>query len=190
MAWQTLSFHLTSDCRMLMHAATTCDPLHPITKAMKQVSGKRAKTDADYEEMARLEYLAALYMNADGPVIPAENIDAVLIAGAKKSKEGVTAKSGMFCPAPAPLLYDGPRTVDGLWADRDFRLVARVRVGTASVMRTRPMFETWQADVLVNFEPTLVNPARIDEWFRAAGQQVGLGDWRPQNGRFSVARNS
>ena len=188
MAWQTLRYELNSSARMIMHNGQTADPMNKFSRAIKQVSSKRTKTDADYEEMARLEFLAGLYLAPDGPVIPSYLFDALLVNGAKKSKEGQLAKSSVFCLNHARLEYDGPRTVDELWADERFRFSAIVRVGTARVARMRPVFEVWSCVVELNVETTLVNPARVDEWLTVAGTQVGVGDWRPQNGRFVARR--
>jgi hypothetical protein len=138
--------------------------------------------------MARLEFFAGLYMGPDGPVLPSYMIDAVLVAGAKKTKEGKIAKSGVFCTEHASLEYDGPRTAEDLWADERFRFSAIVRVQNARVARMRPRFESWQALVKLKFEPTTVNSSRIDNWLEIAGSQIGLGDWRPQNGRFQATR--
>jgi len=66
--------------------------------------------------------------------------------------------------------------------------VAIVRVGMARVARTRPVFREWSANVRLHIEPTLVNVARVDEWMRVAGTQIGIGDWRPQYGRFTAER--
>lgn len=155
---------------------------------MKQTSSKRAKTDADYEEMARIEFLASLYLAPNGPVLPSFVFDATLVNGAKKSKEGMSAKSGAFCLDNAVLEYDGPRTAEELWRDERFRHVALVRVGNARVARTRPIFTEWSAVVSVNIETGIVNPARVDDWLAVAGAQVGIGDWRPQHGRFQAKR--
>ncbi len=152
------------------------------------ISSKRAKTDADYEEMARLEFLAGLYMGPEGPVIPSYMMDATLINAAKKSKEGVIAKTALFCTDHAPLIYDGPRVAENLWQDERFRYSSIVRVQNARVARMRPRFEKWSAIVTLEYEPGLVNLSRIDEWLQVAGSQVGLGDWRPQHGRFSAQR--
>ena len=188
MAWLAVSYQLKSVCPLLMHNGQMADPLNKFAKSMKQISSKRAKTDADYEEMARIEFMAGLYMSADGPVFPANVIDATLIAAAKKSKEGQSAKSGVFCVNHAPLMYEGPRAADELWKDERFRHVALVRVGMARVARTRPKFEQWSAIVELNYEPAIINPVRIDDWMTIAGSQVGLCDWRPQHGRFTAER--
>jgi len=188
MAWLEAKYKLTSVCQMLMHNGQTADPTNKWSKLIKQISSKRAKTDADYEEMARLEFMAGLYMSADGPVLPNYLIDAMLVAGAKKSKEGQVAKSAVFCTSHALLDYDGPRTADELWADERFRFTAIVRVQQARISRTRPRFEEWQSTVVVKYEPSVINLARVDDWLTIAGSMVGAGDWRPQNGRFEVAR--
>ena len=57
MAWQTLRYQLTSSSDMLLHNGQMANPLNKWAKLMKQISSKRAKTDADYEEMARIEFL-------------------------------------------------------------------------------------------------------------------------------------
>ena len=188
MAWKTVTYKLTGCASLIQHNGQTADPTNKFAKAIKQISSKRAKTDADYEEMARLEFNAGLYMGEAGPVIPSYMIDAMVVAGAKKSKEGQLAKSGCFCLQHAVLEYDGPRTVEGLWADERFRFSSIVRVGTARVSRMRPIFRDWSATVTLNVEDTVVNIARVDDWLVAAGSQIGIGDWRPQNGRFTAVR--
>lgn len=188
MAWQTLRFRLTSEAPLLMHNGQTADPLNKWAKLMKQTSGKRIKTDADYEELARLEFYAGLYLDKDGPILPNTVIDSLLVAAAKKSKEGQLAKSGVFCLKPARLEYNGPRAVPELWADENFRFSAIVRIGMARVPRTRPIFKQWSAVVELNVEDTVVDPARIGEWLSIAGSQIGVGDWRPQFGRFTVEK--
>ena len=188
MAWQTLHYKLTSSAPLLQHNGQTANPLNKWAKLLKTISGKRKKTDADYEEMARIEFLAGLYMAADGPILPNTMIDATVVNGAKKVKEGGLAKSGCFCLQHALLEYDGPRTAEALWADERFRFAAKVRIGQASVMRMRPQFPEWAATVALSIEDTLINPAQLDAWLRIAGSQVGFGDWRPQYGRFTAER--
>jgi hypothetical protein len=188
MAWVTAQYKLISTAPLLMHNGQIANPLNKWAKKMKQVTSKRVKTDADHEELARLEFLASLYMIESGPVIPAEMVDATLINAAKKSKEGMSAKSALFCAEHAPLEYDGPRTADDLWSNEDFRHSAIVRVGTARVVRTRPVFSSWSTVVKINIESSVINPSRIDEWFTIAGTLVGFGDWRPRHGRFDALR--
>jgi hypothetical protein len=171
-----------------MHCGQTADPLNKFSKAIKQISGKRNKTDADFEEMAHLEFLAGLYLGQDGPVIPAFVVDSLLVNAAKKSRDGMKAKSGCFCLEPAKLEYDGPRDAESLWADESFRFSAIVRVQSARVARMRPIFNDWSAIITLNFEDSIINIGSLDDWMHVAGTQVGVGDWRPQYGRFTAER--
>ncbi|MCJ2084601.1 hypothetical protein MKK88_01140 [Methylobacterium sp. E-005] len=186
MSYQRMKFRLTGVSPLLMHNGRLANPLDPMAKALKAVSSKRAKTDADHEEMARVEFLGGLYVGDDGPCIPGELIEAALIAAAKKSKRGPQAKSGLLSDANHRLDYAGPREPDALWCDENYRLTAGVRVGQARVMRTRPIFRDWSAEIFVDFLPGQLNRAEVAEMVRVAGEIVGLGDWRPRFGRFKV----
>jgi len=116
---------------LLMHADTLADPLAEETKAFKRVSSKRTKTDADHEEMARQEYQAGLYLDGDGRVvIPNRNIMKCLIEGARITKSGVKVERGFTVTAAEfPLIYDGPSTAEGLYADKRFVSRMTVKVG-------------------------------------------------------------
>ena len=188
MAWQNVRYQLISSAPALMHSGQTADPLNKWAKALKQLTGKKSKTDADHEEIARIEFLAALYMGADGPVWPSYLVEAALVRGAVKTKEGLLAKSGVLCLEHASLEYDGPRTPDALWADERFRYSSIVRVNMARTPRMRPIFNEWRAVVSLNIETSVVNPSRIDDWFYVTGTTVGFGDWRPRFGRFTATR--
>lgn len=172
-----------------MHNGNLANPLSKASKALKQVTSKKKKTDADFERMAEIEFKAGLYIDEDrGPVIPGENIEATLYNAAKITKEGKIAKSACFVPKSAVLQYDGPRDADGLWEDERFRNCVGVKVGMARVMRTRPIFKDWSAIVEVEFEDSVVNAEQVDRWVNSAGTQVGLCDWRPRCGRFTAEK--
>ncbi|PVE26447.1 hypothetical protein DC522_01400 [Microvirga sp. KLBC 81] len=153
---------------------------------MKRVSAKRAKTDADFEELARLEFLGGLYLLDGAPCIPGEVIEAALIEAAKKQKRGQQAKAGIISDGNFPVEYDGPQTADELWKDERFRLVAGVKVQQNKVMRTRPIFQNWACEISVDFMPDQLNRSEVEEMVQTAGKIIGIGDWRPKFGRFSV----
>ena len=187
MAWKTMQFKLTGDAPLIMHNGQTADPLNQYSKALKKISQRRKKTDADYEEMARIEFFAALYLSKeDGPILPATVIDACIIEASKRNREGMLAKSGFFTTSSSRFEYDGPRTAEEMWADGRYRLSVPVRVGTARVVRTRAIFNSWQTTVSVQHEDTVVNPAQVAAWFAMAGTLVGACDWRPRFGRFQA----
>jgi len=188
MATRTISYHLSSTSPLLLHNGQLVDPLNKWSKAMKSISSKRKKTDADLEELARLEFLGSLYLTANGPAIPVNNVMAMVIAAAKKHREGDLAKTGVIVEDHAVLEYDGPRAPDEMWKDERFRDSRPVRVGQARVIRTRPVFETWATTITLTIDDEIVNPSRVDDWMNTAGRIVGLCELRPIMGRFTAQR--
>jgi hypothetical protein len=161
--------------------------LNPFAKAIKEISGKRKKTDADYEKMAELEFKGGLYVNEDRvPILPSDGLEATIRSGARKSKEGKLVESGIYCPEDSFILYDGPSDPDELWKDPSFRYSVLVKVGTARVMRCRPIFRRWAAEVTFCYNTEIVNEAQVTRWFEVAGSQCGTFERRPKYGRFTV----
>lgn len=177
---------------LLMHNGQTADPRNRYSKAMKEISGKRKKTDADLDELARIEFLAGLYLNSDSIVLPDHVIEAALVGGAKKQKMGPTCKMAVFVEEPAVLDFAGnpgyinEDSLQQMWEGGEHHLTAGVKVGMAKVMRTRPHLKDWSATISVSYEEDLINRQSVIEFAQDAGRQVGLCDWRPKHGRFQV----
>ena len=179
---------------LLQHSARLSDPLNPTVKAIKEISGKRKKTDADLTQMAKLEWRGSLYVDKDENVIlPAESIKAALIGGAKKEKSGPQARGGTFVRGSPVLEHNSSgNNLDELWGDGDSQNVHRVSVKIASsrVMRTRPQFHDWSAEVDIHYDTSQAHASDIVRWLETAGRIIGIGDWRPEKsgdfGRFTV----
>lgn len=173
---------------VLMHSARLANPLDPITKAMKAISGKRQKTDDDHIELARLEFAGSMYIHKTlGPYIPGENIERCLVDAGKITKKGTALTRALFIKTDFnPLVYRGPRTIDELWADENFRHVASVKVQQNRVMRTRPMFQKWEVQAEGVLDTTVLDFAEFGAIAETAGNMIGLGDYRPRFGRFMV----
>lgn len=185
--WKTLDLTLTGVAPLLMHNGLLADPLNPLAMAIKEVSGRRQKSHADHEELGRLEHLGGLWLDEHScPCIPGEALEACITDGARKSREGKAATAAVLCEGNFAVVHGGPTTPDALWADPAYRLRVPARVGQVRVMRTRPIFRNWAAPVRVALNTDLVNEAQVLKWLRVAGDQVGLGDWRPKFGRFTV----
>ena len=186
---KTLSFKIVGVSPLLMHNGRLADPMDEYARKMKEISSKRKKTEADYEELARLEWLGSLYLADKEPCIPGYVFEACLIGkggAARKERMGKEAAAALWVFDDFPLLYDGPRDPYEMWEDEQFRLVAPVVINGNRVMRTRPMFKEWSAEVEVKFNPDLLDEDVVRRWPVVAGEQCGLGDWRPKFGRFEV----
>lgn len=177
---------------LLCHNGQTADPRNSYAKAMKAVSSKRKKTDADYEEMARLEWLAGLYRSAGDLVIPDYVLESTFWNGAKKSKRGPLVKCGMFFTEHASLQFTGkPDTITEdtlaeMFASGDFVHTIGVKVGMSKVMRTRPIFRGWSTTAILHYDPDVLNLRDVEEIAHDTGRLVGVGDWRPKFGRFTA----
>jgi hypothetical protein len=185
-AYKSLHFKITGVAPLLMHNGQLADPLNDHSKALKRITSKRNKTDADHEEMARLEWFGSLYLKDGKPCLPGEILEAAFVAAAKKQKQGKQAQAGIFCPDSYPLLYDGARKPEQLWGDRDYRHTVGVRVQQNRVSRTRPIFRNWSCKIEVQYDDELLNAEEVNDIVRIAGEIIGVGDWRPKYGRFKV----
>jgi hypothetical protein len=190
MSWKPLQLKFRGCRPLVMHNGRLSDPLDEFTKALQKVSQKRHKTDADHEQMAKLEFLGSLWLAGSPlqPVLPDEVIHACLIEGAKKTKSGPAAKAGLLCEHHALLMYDGPTDAHELWEHGAFRLRARVKIKQNRIVRTRPIFRFWQALVSLEYEDSLLDAEQVVGFATRAGFEVGMGDWRPRYGRFQVER--
>ena len=74
---------------LIMHSCQCVNPLHPISLEMKKITSKRKKTEEDLVALADLEWEAGAYWKDEiGLYIPAENVEATIVNGAKAFKKG------------------------------------------------------------------------------------------------------
>jgi hypothetical protein len=190
----SVTFTITGIAPLLMHNGQTADPLNHFAKAMKQLSGKRKKTDEDLEVMAALEWWAGLYLTKTAAIgddfsvtapdeartcLPAHLLDSVIREGARKSKMGKQASAGVIVEGDAKLTHEGSANVNQLATDPRFVARHAVKVSTSKVMRTRPMFSEWSAEFSVCIDPGVIDVSDVRLALSNAGRLVGIGDWRP-----------
>ena len=66
---------LESTTAMLMHSDKLANPLHPLTLEISRLTKLRPKTKEIYEEIAWLQWKAALYLNGSNKIVmPSANI--------------------------------------------------------------------------------------------------------------------
>ncbi len=186
MPYTTIRFRITGVSPLLMHNGQLADPLNPIAREMRKITSKRKKTDADYEELARLEFLGGLYLSGGEPCLPGEMMEAAFAEAARKNRMGHQAKAGLIADGSYRLDYDGPKRPEDLWKNAAFRLVKAVRVQRNKVIRTRPIFREWSAIVGFDYLPSMFNESDVKDIVARLGAEVGIGDWRPKFGRFQT----
>ena len=189
--YKSLDFHITGVVPLLMHNPRLADPRDEITKAIKAISKKKSKTEEEYEEISRLEYLGGLYYSDEhGPVIPGLMLEGAIGAAARLFRKGKDVKTGVVCDGDWPLLYDGPRDQDELAASAKFALTVAVVVQGKRIFRTRPMFPAgpggWHLKFSLLYDPDIVDAGDVANWVEVAGSRCGAGDWHPKYGRWRM----
>ncbi|NBT52224.1 MAG: hypothetical protein EBV86_14270 [Marivivens sp.] len=188
-----ITLKISGKTDLLLHNGQVASPLNSFAKQLKEISGKRSKTEADFEQLAKLEWFAGLYRDANEDlVIPDYVLEATMVAGAKKTKNGQLAKSGMFVDGHASLDFEGrPDKIDEdalhrIYEGGQHTLQVLVKVQQNKVLRTRPKFKNWSLTTTVMYDPDITNESTVLQAFKDAGRFVGIGDWRPKYGRFEV----
>lgn len=186
---ELLKLQITGTSPLMMHSDKLANPLHPATKAHKELTSKRKKTDDDHEAIAKSEFIAGAYWDESvGFYIPGQNFDATFWAGAKLQKLGVHYRRGcLVMTDKAKLIFSGPKTPEKLWEDLRFRDCRGVRVGQSKVMRYRPVFLEWAAELEVAVNPDVIDISEVKKAISDAGALIGVCEYRPRFGRFEVA---
>lgn len=186
------SLTLTGTRPVIMHNARLVDPLNPYTRALKEITDKRKMTIDDHHEKAVREWRGGLYWHEScGPYIPAENIERMLVDSAKITRDGMNIKRGVQVLADElddrfPLQYEGPRDIQSLERNENYRFMAPIRTPSGRVMRCRPMFREWSVVATGHLDEFVLSPEDFTAIIMRAGRMIGLGDWRPRYGRFTA----
>jgi hypothetical protein len=187
---KTMKIKWTGIRPLLMHSAELADPLNETVRKIKALTAKKTKkTDHDMEEIDRLSFIGSLYLGEDGhPVIPSDNIERCIQLGGQKKRIGKDVAAAVLCADPKYRLeYEGPKDPDKLYASKRHCLRKSVAVQKSRVIRVRPMLPTgWSITFTLEYDESVINERAIKDAMNDAGSLIGLGDWRPKFGRFSV----
>ena len=173
---------------LIVHNGQLANPLYHYSKELKSLTGKRKKTDDDLKKIAKLEWFGGLYVEGGKPIIPGVAIESMLVNAAKRDRLGKLFKAGLFTNKNFPIIYDGPKDLEKLWKDEKFRLTTSVVVKMSRIIRTRPIFPEWQLETEIVYHPNVLNEVQIMDAFKAAGDFIGLCEWRPKYGRFEIVK--
>lgn len=127
---KTIDVTLKGETPLMLHNIRLADPLDPFAVQMKEITSKKKKTEADHAAIARIEWEGGMYFDPKaGPFLPTWNVIRSLRDGAALTKRGKDIMRAVMIADPvAPILYDGPRTLDAMWAAgfRDRRAVSEI----------------------------------------------------------------
>ena len=178
---------------LLMHnGAAGLDTTSATNIEIKTISSKKGsnRTEADELRLKLLECARGLYVDEKGATIPSWYFRANIEKAARKLKQGPQVREGLQVDS-VEFLYDREKL--GITAEElasKVQFTVPVVVQRSRILRTRPMFEEWGAEIIVNTDPALVDEAQLTHWLEIGGSRLGLGDWRPEKsgtfGRFQL----
>ena len=171
---------------LIMHSCQCVNPLHPISRELKKFTTKRQKTEEDLLKISDLEWEAGAYWKEGlGLYIPAENVEATLIGGAKNFKKGTdVAKYCSVLDLYIPFNYGENLTKEQLIQNYEYRDTRPMTVQRSKVMRTRPRFDKWSIEFKMLYDEKKIDLDVIIQALEYAGNYVGLCDSRPKYGKF------
>lgn len=171
---------------LIMHSCQCVNPLHPIARELKKYTSKKKKTDEDLIKISDLEWESGAYWKDGlGLYIPAENVEATIINGAKVNKKGKDIEK--YCNVTdlyIPFDYGENLTKDELISNYEYRDTRVMTVMRAKILRTRPRFDQWKIVFNIQYDESKIDIDTIVNAIEYAGQYVGLCDSRPKYGKF------
>lgn len=189
-----ITIELTGTSPLLMHNPRMVDPEFDLNRQIKAITAKRKKTDEDLSQIEKLEWYGGVYEQNGTVVQPTSKVRKCIVNTAKISKQGKSIERALsFSALYVQLVYDGPRDLDSLYADKRFHSRLSVGISGKRVMRVRPQFFPWALTVSGLFvEDAGLNYDDFVRIVEMAGVVEGIGDARIIGyGRFTaVVRGS
>lgn len=191
---QYVEYHIVGLTPTIPHNGQLADPTNIYAAKMKEITKKRSKTPEDYRLLEDLEWEGSLYLSHDHRVVvPGTSLIGALARAGKKSGRGDSdrIRSAVTSPGEWALGYEGPKSLEKLKADPNFRhRVSVVIPSTKSrVMRTRPIFRSWNLTFQLAFRPDILAPKDLDNIVSILGTDVGFSDdYKLMGGRFEVVK--
>jgi hypothetical protein len=188
--FERVEFHIRGLSPHLQSNGQMADPLNKFAKALKEYTSKQKKTDADHRAIADVEWEGGLYVDEHGrPCVPGTVIEGAIWEAAKLVRQGPKVRAGVSSDENWPLIYDGPKSLDKLRADpnfRDRRMVTN-KGGGGKVPRTRPRFATWELKFAVELRNDIISRDVVIHLVSLLGNRIGLSDDRRKaGGRFEI----
>lgn len=183
-----LTIHMTGTRPMIQHNGRLADPINPHTRALKELTAKRKKTDKDLIDIMKTEARGGIYETADGFVgLPTQNVWRSVKDAATAFKRGRDIERALLAADEVePVLVYGEKvTVDDFLADPNNILYRPVVVQRARTMRARPIVRGWSCSHSFELLTDVIDPRDLKPILERAGRLVGAGDWRPTYGTYT-----
>lgn len=187
---QSIKFKMTGVCPLMLNCPQTVNPMNEYSKALKELTSKRSKTDEDQNEIFHLKFLASCYVNNKGQyIIPCDMIAKSFETAAKENKLGAKFQRSVFIFNDSILKFDeNGCTPEELWQNHSDKYVDIRPVGImkSKIVTARFIVPEWSLEGELFFDETQLN--KSDVWFAMtnAGLRYGIGTYRQRYGRYKI----
>lgn len=185
-----LTVRITGERKLIQHNGRLANPIDPYSRALKEHTSKRKKTDEDHVTIMQLEARAGCYETEDGMLgVPNVAVWRSIAEAATVFKRGKDIKKAvMHEDAITPLEIDGRSVACDEWLTDPNHIDYRaVRVGMARVMRSRPVIPAgWSSVHTFEVFDDVIDLRDLVPILERAGRLVGIMEMRPTCGTFRV----
>ncbi|MGI9568412.1 MAG: hypothetical protein ACR2PH_01430 [Desulfobulbia bacterium] len=181
-----------SGSQLLMNNPQTVDPLNSYSKAIKQVTSLKKKTDDDIRRLRELEVEAKCYWDDDiGIYIPSRWVTASIAQHSFELAKVAKAKvrSAVFpTELKVKLNYKGEGKVGSLRhiVENGHSITQNLKQGQVSVTKAAPCFHDWSFNTTLEIDTEIINIAELKRIIEYGATYGGYGDFRPTFGRASA----
>ena len=147
---------------------------------------KRQQTDEQRDK----EAMKKCYRNDVGLYLPQWNMKRCILDGVVALDLRVPGnKNKRLWKFIQPVLFLNPAEIPFGVEEPDFlhRVPGKNADGGATIVRRPALSEGWALKFELRVLDDMVDAADLEASLRTAGERVGLGGWRPEYGRFTVA---
>lgn len=139
--------------------------------------------------MARIEWFSSLYRTPQkGYYLKAGCFEGAFLAAAKTQRLGKAFKLTVSIPDDPELHFPDEALMPGeLFTREEYVSYMAVRVQNKKIFRCRPVFARWHCTVELLYNDEQIGADTLREIAVYAGRFIGVGDFRPNYGRFEVA---
>lgn len=193
--YKEIKLRVTGVQPLLLSNIQTANPLNKWAKALKEVTSKKKKTDADTLEIIRLQFMSSWYVNKEGQyVLPSDNLLKSFEMGAKEFKMGTKfIENAYIVEDDLVLEFDGQgKTLDELYDGGESKYVdtrlCGIGIGAqkAKVLATRALIDQWSLVCTLKYDEDQLNLNDVMKAAEIGGLRKAVGTYRKKFGRYRV----
>jgi len=189
---RTIKVKFEGTTPLMLNNPRTVNPMDLYSKAIKELTSKRTKSEDDVQEILHLKFLASTYQNNKGQyIVPSNMIMRALQEAAKEVKLGKKFERSVFVFDDAILNFaDSHLQPEELYQDSQLQEkyvdIRPVGVMKAKVITARMIVPDWSLETEITFDESVLNDSEVWNALNTCGLRHGIGTYRARYGKFKA----